>query len=478
MNLNYNDKVSQFVLKDAITQTLNSFCSSYKDIELYIVGGYLRDLLIDRETDDRDYVIIGESANIFAEKLAHYLDGYYVELDKDNDIARVVLPDKQDYIDIAACVGNSIEEDLSRRDFTINAMAFNIDNTSDKGIIDLYNGQSDLANRCLKVISYKNIIDDPLRILRGFRLASLLNAEIDNDTYNYIVENRALLNNVAFERINTEFNKLFNQNDSFKFVEKMAKSGVLEVVIPELSLQHNVPSNVYHHLGLYDHTLEVYNQLEKVIKIVSDTTLSHLQEYITPSTKRIVALKYAALLHDIAKPATWKIDENNKHSFIGHPEEGSVMAEEICQKLKLPSNVTKAVVKLVKYHLYPSQLSNTDEKPTVKAMNRFYRKIDDSVPELILLAIADRKAAVGPLITEEILNNNIETLEYILENYYIAREKQEAMPKLVNGKDVMSILGISPSVRVGEILDEIRELQIEEHLITKEDAILWLKDQL
>lgn len=476
MNLNYNNKIRSFIDTDEITQRLLTFCTNNKEIKLYIVGGYLRDVLLDKKTDDRDYVICGESALTFAEKVASYLEGYYVVLDTENDIARVVLPNKKDYIDIAGCVGKTIHEDLSRRDFAINSMACKLEKDSKIEIIDPYNGIKDLTKRTLRVISERNIIDDPLRILRAFRIASQLNGEIEEHSYQFIIKNKDLLNKIAAERINMELNKLFIQKNSFDFLEKMAKTGILEIIFPELKDQHKVPTNVYHHLGLFEHTLEVYKQLELLYPYKNERIEPHLEENITPSTKRIVALKYAAILHDIAKPATWKIDENNKHSFIGHPEEGSLMAEDICKRLKLPTNVIKIIKKLVKYHLYPSQLSNNNELPTIKAANRFFRKLEHEAPEVILLAIADRKSAIGPLITEDILNNNIDTLNYLMNEYFKSQDKVDALPKIIDGNNVMQVLNIKPSPIIGKILKQIRELQIEEVLITKNDAIQWIKD--
>lgn len=475
MNSNYNNKISAFLDSDEISQRLLLFCEDYKEIELYIVGGYLRDVLLDRKTDDRDYVICGGKALTFAEKVASYFEGYYVILDTDHDIARVVLPNKKDYIDIAGCTGKNIYEDLLRRDFAINSMAYKLETNSIQSIIDPYKGINDLQNRILRVTSEQNIIDDPLRILRAFRIASQLDGEIEQESYKLITKNKDLLNKMAVERINAELNKLFCQPNSFIFVQKLADTGILEILIPELQAQHKVPVNVYHHLGLFEHTLEVYKQLELLIQSESDRIHSHLNEYITPSTKRIVALKYAAILHDIAKPSTWAIDENNKHSFIGHPEQGALMSEEICKRLKIPTNVIKIITKLVKYHLYPSQLSSLYQKPTAKAANRFFRKLEKEVPEAILLAIADRKSAIGPMITNEILNDNIDTLNFLLLEYFKTQDKEESLPKLVDGNDIMNILNISPSVMIGKILKQIHELQLEEAITTKEEAIIWIK---
>ncbi|MEW5820604.1 MAG: HD domain-containing protein [Cyanobacteriota bacterium] len=474
MNLNYNEKVKLAVFSDEINLRLIEFSKEFKGVDIYLVGGYLRDIVLDIPTEDRDYVITGMSGLLFAEKVAKFFNGHYVLLDKENGIARVVLPDKKDYIDIAPCIGKDIYEDLSRRDFTINAMAYKLNCNPDFQIIDPHNALELIKDKIIKAISEKNIKDDPLRILRAFRIAAQLSGNIDHSTIDFFKQNYKLIVNSAEERVNSELNKLFSLNNSFDYFKMLVDTGILEVIIPELHELHKVPGRGYHHLGLFEHTLEVYKQIELLIKNLSERTVNHLNEFLTHSTRRIVALKYAALLHDISKPGTWVITDDGKHTFIGHPVEGAVLSEQILKRLKLPNTLIKATCKLVRYHLYPSQLSGETNLPTAKAMRRLFRKGGNEVPELIILAIADRKSALGPLITIEDVNNQVEMLIGILDEYYNYLDIEDELPLLLNGRDIMHLLSIKPSPKVGIILNALREYQIECGITNRETAVEWL----
>lgn len=478
MNSNLLNDLKNSILNEHINRQIIEFARSKPDIDIYIVGGYLRDLILNLHTYDMDYVVRGTSGLKFAQDLANLFNGYYIELDASFDIARVVLPDKKNYIDIAGCQGKSIEEDLSRRDFTINAMAINLKKIDSEALIDPHNGLSDIKDKTIKTISEKNIIDDPLRILRAFRISALTNSSISVDTLSYINKHLSLLNNVAKERITLELNKLFSLHSSLKYVQLLKSSGVLEEIFPDMKNLYKVPENVYHHLGLFEHTLDVYKNIEELIPAMPEKTQEHLQENITASTKRIVALKYAALLHDIGKPDTWVIDETGKHTFLGHADLGEEMSEIICKNLKLPNSAVKRIAKLVKYHLYPSQLSNNFQPPSKKAKFRFFRKLGDEVPEAILLAMADRLAAQGPKISKEIVNRQLKMLEELLNDYYKTLEKTKELPKIIDGNDVMKLLNFKPSKKIGIILTEIRNRQIDGELATKEEAEKWLLENI
>jgi tRNA nucleotidyltransferase/poly(A) polymerase len=475
MNTNFIENLKQTILIDTINNDLMEFCSTLKNVEIYLVGGYLRDLLLHKDTVDKDYCIKGISGIEMAKILAEKFDGHFVLLDKENDIGRVVLPDKLNYLDIARCVNDDINIDLARRDFTINSMAIKLDNGLLGNFYDPYNGYNDLLNKHIRIISEQNIIDDPLRILRAYRIGAQISGSIDKETDHLIHKHYHLLKNVAAERIHTEFNKLFINNNSYEYLQKMSNYGILEFIIPEMTELHRVPPNIYHHLGLFDHTLEVYKGIENQVTVIEGHIKSHLYTNISPSIKRIIVLKYAALLHDIAKPQTWKIDEiTGKHTFLGHSDQGAELAGIILKRLKLPNIAIKKICKLIKYHLYPSQLAPHMEVPTKKASLRFFRKLGEETPEAILLAISDRLAAQGPKISQDVVNNRILMLQDLMKQYYESLEEKKKLPGLLNGNDVMTILNIKPSPKVGKALNKIRELQEEGLLTTSEEASQWL----
>jgi len=175
--------------------------------EIYLVGGTVRDALLNKPTYDRDLIVVDEDAKIFSEKLAQTLEATFIPLDEENKIYRLVLKDKVNYLDITNPIENDFEKDILRRDFTINAIAMDIRTGK---IIDLTSGQEDLKNGVIRMISPDNFDDDPLRILRAFRFQAALNFKIEEQTLNAIKSRVSTITTPAIERINVEIIKLFN----------------------------------------------------------------------------------------------------------------------------------------------------------------------------------------------------------------------------------------------------------------------------
>jgi len=469
MNMNYND--IQNIQNEAINKILVSLCS--KSSELYIVGGYIRDLLINRPCYDRDYAVIGKSAIDLAKKAADYFNGYFVLLDENFDIARVVLPDKKNTLDFAGCVNQNIQDDLKRRDYTINSIAYRIDG-SESGLIDPFNGISDLKNKIVRAISEENLVNDPLRLLRAYRFASQLGFEIDKSTLNYTKTHKSKISLVSVERINTELIKLLEGQHAAHNLYLMKESGLLYEILPEMTVQENIPPNLHHHLKLIDHSIEVVRQIEVNIPDMPEWFKERLNSEIVPNIKILSLLKFAGLLHDLGKPSTWQIDELGRHRFIKHEEVGAELAVGLLKRIKLSKNSIKYITGLIKYHLYPSQLLKNKEEMSEKAVLRMFRKIGKPTPEEIILAMADRLSAKGPEISEDIISENIKGLYWLLEKYKESIEKVE-IPKLISGHEIMEILGLSKGPEVGRIVKSLHEAQISGDINSREEAIGFVK---
>lgn len=479
MNMNFN-----IFENDETDKILFGLCE--KETELYMVGGYVRDSIMQRTCYDRDYVIKGEKATDFARKVAEYFQGYFVMLDESFDIARVVMPDKKNTLDFAGCIGNSINEDLQRRDYTINSLAYRINGQKIK-LIDNFNALNDLENKTIRAVSEENLIDDPLRMLRAFRTSAQLGFKIEANTLDMIEKNAKLILNISEERINAELIKLFDSENSADALHLMKKTKLLDEIFPELVAQRIVPPNLHHHLWLIDHSIEVVKQVELRIK----TMPAWFQEMLLNETSfgitRKSLLKIAALLHDIAKPATWQIDEEGRHRFINHEEIGSEMVIDVLKRLKFSKNSINYISALTKYHLYPSQLLKSNQPadviyqaeenimPSDKSLYRMFRKIGEDTPDVILLAIGDRLSARGPEITEHIVETNISGLLVLLDRYKESKEKIQSIPKLLSGDDVMNILNIPKGPEVGKILKALKESQISGDINTVEEAVAFIK---
>lgn len=442
------------------------------DEETYIVGGFVRDLLLGKESSDIDLVVKQGNAQKTAKKIADMLNAYFVTLDEKNNIYRIVFENKQDYIDIADIEGADIYSDLSRRDFSINAIAINLHTLE---IIDKYKGVDCIKNKVIKEISEYNLKDDPIRLLRAFRFHSCLGFKLDEGLKKLIQNHGQMLKNTATERINAEIIKLFLGKNCAESLKEMDKYNLLEIIFPEIKDIKKIPPNSHHHLCLLEHCLEVVNQVQKYYESASIEVKNHFEEIVFGSLPRLAYLKLAAFLHDIGKPATWEIDEKTgRHRFIKHDDIGSKIVEKPLKNLKFSNKQIKYIQKIIKYHLYPANVANLDIS-NEKAVLRFYRKMENEVIDLIAIAHADRLSARGPDITEEMVESNINGLKNLLNRYLELKNSIKPLPKLLSGNEIMAILNIKPSPELGQIIELLKEAQISSEVITKDDAIKYIK---
>lgn len=438
--------------------------------EGYLVGGSIRDLFTKNCVFcDRDISIKG--AENFARKIANKWDGTFIELDNENKIYRVVLPDKINFLDISELQGNSIEEDLKRRDFTINAIAYDLAN--DK-FVDVTGGLKDLKNKVLRHIDDKNFEDDPLRILRAFRFYAVTGFKMTIELENALKKYLPLALNPAKERINYEIMKLFGGDFASSALLKMDEFGLLEKIFPCVTEMKKVPPNTHHHLDLFHHVVETVRQIEILYNKISGFEKEHLDAIDFGGFPRINHLKLAGFLHDIGKFSTWTIEEGGRHRFIKHDDVGSKMVIPLLRDLKFSKKQIEYVSCMIKNHIYPS---NVIVAPSLndKVMMRYVRKMDDNVIDNIILAKADRLSARGVDITEEIVNANISGLDKLLDFYLSKKDSLAPLPKLIDGREIMEILNIKPSPKLGEIINAINEAQLNGDITTHDEAVNYIK---
>lgn len=437
------------------------------DEDIYLVGGAVRDYLLGKTTCDKDILV--NSAESFAKEFARKNNATFITLDSENKIYRVVLRDKINYLDITEPIEGSLEKDLKRRDFTINAIAINI-NT--KKIIDINNGQEDIKNRVIRSISEENLVDDPLRILRAFRFSATLGFEIEQGTLEQIKRHKDLILNPAKERVNYEILKLF-QGEYTPQVLLMA-SDIIELLYPVFTDVKKVPKNTHHHLGLYEHSVETVNQIQQIYNTCSDEVKEHMNKVDFGGFSRLAHLKFAGFFHDIGKFSTWTI-EGDRHRFIKHDDVGSKMAKEILKQNKFSKKQIEYITSMIKNHIYPSQVVSA-ENINDKIYMRYIRKMEDNVIDNIILAQADRLSARGPAITDEIVNDNISRLNKLLEFYLMIKPKLKPIPKLLTGQEIMEIKNIPQSPILGKIISALKEEQSEGNILTKAEAVEFIKN--
>ena len=433
-------------MQDSLIEKIKPYIKNY---DSYLVGGYLRDLLSGEISPDRDIAIKCDNLAKLTKKIADELNGSFVELDPVNEIYRVVFGN--DYIDFAKLLNNNLIDDIKRRDFTINAITYDINNEK---FVDITGGKKDFEEKIIRTYKISNLSDDPLRTLRAIRFQAKLGFRIDDEIINFIKENNSLILNVAPERIHQELIKTFEGKFLIDALFSMDETGLLDVIFPFFKDIKKIPSNSHHHLDLFHHLIET----TKNIRINKPE------------------LKLAAFIHDLAKPDCWTIEpETGRHRFIGHDELGAKKVVPFLKKLKFSNKEIEYISKMVQFHIYPSALMK-DENVTERAIIRFIRKIGDDTLDLLELARADRLSARGPAVSDEMIEVNLSNLEKLKEKYFEISPKLKEMPKLVDGNEIMQILNLKPSPKLKEIIDEIKELQLEGKINTKEDAINFLKN--
>lgn len=442
------------------------------DHKLYLVGGAVRDYLSGKSTHDCDIIVEDIPAKDFVSDFVANNDvAAAITLDEVNNIYRIIMADKINYIDVTNPVNNSFEEDIKRRDLTINALAMDIKTGE---IIDLAGGQQDLKDKVIRAISEDNFVDDPLRIIRAYRFASVLGFDIEPETQEIIEKHKGLVLMPAVERRNCEILKLFGGKYADKVLLDMDKAGLIDIIFPIMLDVKKVPSNTHHHLDLFNHSIETVKQIQLIYENSGDDVKEHLESIDFGGDTRLAHLKFAGFLHDIGKFSTWTIEDDGRHRFIRHDEIGEQLAKGILKESKFSKKQTDYISSMIRHHMYPSSVVSAPNLSD-KVYMRYVRKAGDDAIDLITMAKADRLSARGPLVTDEMVNENIAGLNKLQDFYIKIKPTLKPIPKLLSGNDVMKLLNIQPSEELGHILEALHEAQLDGKVNTQTEAEDFVK---
>ena len=439
--MNIEKKISGYdylKLASEVADNLNS--------QVYIVGGFIRDLLLERELSDIDFLIVGNGldfAKAFAENLGIEEVVIYKNYGTANFIYKgmkfeFVAARKESYKRNSRnplVSEGSFKDDISRRDFTINTIAVSISKWNFGELIDTYNGIKDIEKRIIRtpIDPEKTFDDDPLRILRAFRFASQLNFNVSDEVLIAAEKLRDRLEIVSQERISDEFLKILESPIPSIGLKLLYTSKVMEIVFPEIARMGGVEQREeYHHKDVFYHTCEVVDNLAE--------------------KSENVWLRFAALVHDIAKPQTKKFVEGTGWTFHGHDEIGARMMKSIFKRMKLPFAKLEYIEKLIRLHLRPIALVSDDV--TDSAIRRLIVAAEEELDDLIVLCRADITSK-NPKKVSRYLNN----YEIVMKKVIDVKEKDKlrAFQSPVRGEEIMKICNLKPSKKVGEIKNAIEE---------------------
>lgn len=461
--------IKQKIENDAV---LNLVKPLIKEYPVYLVGGFIRDLFLGIESNDRDLVIENADVEGLSKEIAERINGHFVPLDTENNIYRIVLEDKVNYVDISSPLAKTINGDILRRDLTINAIAYNL---NDKEFVDLAGGINDIKNKVIKSISDNNFIDDPLRMLRVFRFYSKLGFKIDEKLLVFIKGHAKKINYPSKERVNLELVKLFEGKYADLALKAMDKAGLLKEIFEVVEDVKTIPPNPHHHLNLFEHSIEVVRQVQLNYEKANKEVKEHLDSCVYGICPKLAYLKLAAFLHDIGKPSTWKIEEETgKHRFIKHDDIGAKMALPILKNLKFSKKQIAYIQKMIKYHIYPSSVI-TQEGSSEKSHMRIFRKMEDDTIDVIIIAMSDRLSALGPDIKPWMVERNIKGLNLLLEKYLETRDSIKPLEKFIDGTEIMELLNIDASRELGKIIKQLKEAQMNGDINTKDEAVEFIK---
>jgi poly(A) polymerase len=408
----------------------------------YLVGGAVRDALLGREARDLDWLVADPEAE--ALRAAAALGGSAFVLDRARGHWRAVGGGVT--LDYTPLVG-SLEDDLGRRDFTLNAIAAG----PDGHLVDPLDGRGDALARRLRMTSEAALADDPVRPLRGVRFAATLALEITPATQRAIVRLSAEQASggrpkASPERVRDELEALLADAACARGLLLADELRVLDVVLPVLAACRGVEQGGFHHLDVLRHSLEALNQL------------------VQGFPEADAALRWATLLHDVGKPATRSLGEDGRTHFYGHARHGETLALDTLTRLRLANVLAHRVAALVRYHMLPLPADD-------KAARRFVHRRRTLLPDLLKLMIADREAARGPLSSEANRRAYRMALARVLE----ILDEAPARPPLLDGEAVMRVLGIPPGPRVGEALRLVDEAEAVGDVATPEEAAALLR---
>lgn len=440
-----------------------------------LVGGAVRDLLLGRDPLDYDLVVAGPSMPL-AKRLARELKGTAIELDADWGIARVILADGR-ILDLAKQQGDRLEDDLMRRDLALNAMAYPLDGSG--SLVDPAGGQEDLRLRRIRAISLENLMADPVRPLRVLRFAATLDFAIADETLAWVEISRRQILEAAPERVTHELLRILAVPQTSLWVDRLFGLGIWSLLLPELTPLSQVPPSLEHHLDGLAHSLETVRQLDHLLSTLDRWAKPHaapIRAWLespsahAPNLKSLLSL--GALVHDIGKRFKGTLGAFGEPDYTGHDREGVPMVEAIAERWRLSIKERDHLSRLVGLHLEPAATIKGGFDPV--GIYRLFQASGETTPGLLLLALADRRAARGPAVSDAEIDAFRDGILVLMRSYWREDGRFTHPPRLLGGADLKA-LGLPPGPNYARILNAITEAQVRGDVTDREEALALAK---
>jgi len=469
-----------------------------EDLMVFLVGGALRDTLLQRPYRDLDFVL-AEDALPVARRVADQLGAAYYPLDETRRIARLIYIDEhgdRQILDFATFRGPDLETDLRGRDFTINALA--VDIRQPQALLDPLNGAADLRAKILRACSSSTFDDDPVRILRAVRTAAALDFHIQPKTRELMRPAMGKLAAVSPERLRDELFAILAGPRVATSIRALSILGALEHVLPELLTLKGLSQSYPHTKDAWDHTLTTLEHLESLLHVLGprhdlDASSSlmlgvaamrlgryreSLQKYLQTSLVSETTLRpllfFAALYHDIGKAYSTRVeDENGRLRFQEHASLGAQIIVQRGKKLHLSNAILRWLETIVRDHMNPSALAKNKDLLDARSIYRFYRESGAEGVAVTLLSLADLLATYGVSLSQDRWNAQIDVACILLEAWWERQDELVNPQALLSGHDLMAALDLTPSSLIGELLEAVREAQAVGEIQTKEQALAF-----
>jgi len=484
--------------KELLYPQLDEFITSQVHTcgEIFLVGGAIRNSYLRKDVKDLDFAV-KKNAITAARNAADRFNGDFYILDKKRGAARALISirGKKLIIDFTLLNGRSIDDDLNKRDFTINAMAIKIPLSSK--VIDPLDGERDIKGSILRSCSQNSYQDDPVRTIRAIRFVNEFNLFLDQSEVELIKSASRSLDEISNERKRDEIINIFEKADVKKALIQMLEFGIFEKVFPEVKKLYKMELDFPHVHDAWTHSLQVVNYCQQLMAISKNYTdpkrlhprikqaintlstykksiITYMNDPINMNRSIYSLLILAGIYHDAGKGVVPPTIKDNRKRFPRHAKTGSELVTNRAKIMGFSNSEVEYLTKIVRFHMKPSQSEFTNKNKKDIHIHRFYKKTGSAGILIGFIHLSDVLATYEDTLTEERWNRAISSVNNIFDAYFIHYAKIITPPKIINGTDILKEFNLQPGKKIGGLLERVAEAQVNGEVNTKGEAINYL----